>query len=157
MANLLHTLESEQILPISLDEAWNYFSNPRNLEELTPKDIGFKILSCKDDVMREGQMIAYKIKVMPAIWVNWVTEITYVKEKQYFIDDQRHGPYSIWHHRHTFEEVEGGVLMKDLVHYSLPFGIFGSIAHSLFVRKKLEKIFGYREIMLNEKFPLKDN
>ncbi len=154
MPKALHTLESEQLLPISLDEAWQYFSNPLNLEELTPKGIGFKILTCSDDTMTEGQIISYKIKVIPIIWLSWVTEITHMKSKQYFIDDQRHGPYKIWHHRHSFEEVEGGVLMKDLIHYALPFGIFGNVAHALFVRKKLEQIFEYRKTVLNDKFSL---
>ena len=146
----VYQLSSDQTLPINLDEAWDFFSTPSNLEKLTPKDIGFKIISSSHDKMVEGQIIAYKIKVLPMIWVRWVTEITHVKDREYFVDDQRDGPYKMWHHRHTFREVEGGVEMNDEVHYIMPFGIIGRIAHCLFVKKKLENIFAYRAEALDE-------
>ena len=135
-----------------MDEAWDFFSTPRNLEKLTPKNLQFKILTCSHDSMVQGQIISYKIRLMPLVWMNWVTEITHVRENDYFIDDQRSGPYKIWHHRHTFTETENGVLMQDQVHYLLPFGILGKIVHVLFVRAQLKKIFAFRSEILAEKF-----
>ena len=102
--------------------------------------------------MIEGQIISYKIRLFPFVWMNWVTEITHVKDGSHFIDNQRSGPYKIWHHRHSFTETENGVLMKDEVHYLLPFGIIGKIVHSLFVKAKVKSIFKFRTQMLNEKF-----
>ena len=148
----IHVLNSEQELPISLEEAWDFFSTPRNLEQLTPSDMRFKIITCSHDKMIEGQIISYKIRLFPFVWMNWVTEITHVKDGSHFIDHQRSGPYKIWHHRHSFTETENGVLMKDEVHYLLPFGIIGKIVHSLFVKAKVKSIFKFRTQMLNEKF-----
>jgi len=102
--------------------------------------------------MVEGQIISYKIKLMPLVWINWVTEIKQVKDNHFFVDDQRSGPYKIWHHRHTFTETENGVLMQDQVHYLLPFGFIGKIAHTLFVKAQLKRIFAYRTEMLAERF-----
>ncbi len=152
MISKVYRLYREQTLPISKAEAWDFFSTPRNLEELTPTEIGFKILTCSHEKMVEGQIISYKVKVFPLIWIHWVTEITYVQEGEYFIDDQRSGPYAMWHHRHTFKEVDEGVLMEDEVHYAMPFGFLGQIMHKLFIGKKLQRIFDYRIEMLEEKF-----
>ena len=149
----MHVLEQEQILPISRDEAWEFFSSPRNLDEITPPELGFKIESCRSEKAHEGQIITYRIKVAPGIWISWVTEIKAVTDGHSFIDEQRFGPYAFWHHRHTFEEHPEGVMMRDLVHYAMPFGPLGSIAHSLFVEKKLKRIFGFRKQMLAERFP----
>lgn len=153
MISKVYQLHRQQTLPISKTEAWNFFSTPRNLEELTPKEIGFKILTCSHEKMVAGQIISYKVKVFPLIWIHWVTEITYVKEGEYFIDDQRSGPYALWHHRHTFKETQDGVLMQDEIHYAMPFGILGQIMHKLFIAKKLQRIFDYRVEMLEQKFP----
>jgi ligand-binding SRPBCC domain-containing protein len=149
----IHTLEQEQLLPIALDEAWSFFSSPRNLDEITPPELGFKIESCRSDVMHEGQIITYKVMVFPGIWIPWVTEIKAVEEGKSFIDEQRFGPYAFWHHRHTFEAVEGGVKMGDIVHYGMPFGPLGSLVHALFVRAKLKRIFGFRRAVLEQRFP----
>jgi ligand-binding SRPBCC domain-containing protein len=100
----------------------------------------------------EGQMIHYRIQLLPFIWVNWLTEITKVKEKEYFIDDQRIGPYKIWHHQHHFAEVDGGVEMRDAITYAIPFGWIGRIANWLFVSNQLTTIFKYRRSVLEEKF-----
>ena len=148
----IHTLEQEQVLPITIGDAWEFFSAPQNLDEITPNDLGFKITSLSLEKMHEGQIITYKVKLAPLIWVTWVTEIKCVQEGVSFIDEQRFGPYKFWHHRHHFESAEGGVLMKDLVHYALPFGLFGAIAHAVFVRRKLEWIFGSRRKILDQKF-----
>lgn len=148
----LHTLRQQQILPISMDQAWGFFSSPLNLDAITPDDLGFQITSPDIGAMHEGQIITYKVKIAPLIWVDWVTEIKAVEERVAFVDEQRFGPYRFWHHRHHFEAVEGGVRMTDLVHYGLPFGPLGSLAHALFVRRKLEWIFGERRRILEERF-----
>ena len=150
---MIHVLEQEQFLPISVEEAWAFFSSPRNLDEITPPELGFKIESLRSEVVHEGQIITYKVKVMPGVWIPWVTEIKAVDEGKSFVDEQRFGPYKFWHHRHWFEEVEGGVLMKDLVHYAMPFWPFGEVGHGIFVRPKLERIFGFRREILEKKFP----
>jgi ligand-binding SRPBCC domain-containing protein len=148
----LHTLEQEQRLPITLQEAWEFFSSPRNLDEITPGDLGFKIVSLHGDKIHEGQIITYQVKILPGVWIPWVTEIKCVEEGRSFIDEQRFGPYKFWHHRHTFEEIPGGVLMRDLVHYGLGFGPFGAVAHAVFVRAKLKSIFGFRRQTLTDRF-----
>jgi ligand-binding SRPBCC domain-containing protein len=148
----LYSLAQEQRLPLTLDAAWNFFSSPRNLDEITPGDLGFKIVSLPGEKMYEGQIISYQVKIFPAIWMPWVTEIKAVDEGKSFVDEQRFGPYKFWHHRHTFEAIPGGVLMKDLVHYGLNFGPIGSIANALFVRPKLERIFQFRREMLAKRF-----
>lgn len=148
----IHTLEQQQCFPITLDEAWEFFSSPRNLDEITPSDLGFKIVSLPGEKMYEGQIITYQVKILPGLWIPWVTEIKCVEEGRAFVDEQRFGPYKFWHHRHTFEAIPGGVLMKDLVHYGLGLGPFGAIAHAVFVRSKLKTIFGFRQATLEKRF-----
>ena len=148
----LHTLAQEQRLPITRDAAWEFFSTPRNLNEITPKDIGFEILYQPGDKVHEGQIIAYRIGSLPLVRINWVTEIKAIEDGNAFVDEQRFGPYKFWHHRHTFEDIPGGVLIKDLVHYGLGFGPFGEIAHAVFVRRKLESIFSHRRQILAARF-----
>lgn len=148
----IHTLRQEQILPIPIEEAWEFFSSPANLDAITPPDLGFEITCPLPTRMFEGQIITYRVKVAPLVWLPWVTEIKCVEEGRSFIDEQRFGPYKFWHHRHAFEPVGGGVLMTDVVHYALPFGPFGEIARALFVRRKLEWIFGYRKKWLAERY-----
>lgn len=151
----IHVIEQEQFLPISMEEAWEFFSSPRNLEKITPDDLGFEITSLRSDQMYEGQIISYKVMVFPKVWVPWVTEITSVDQGKSFVDEQRFGPYKLWHHRHVFEPVEGGVKMSDLVHYSIGFWPFGEIAHKLFVKEKVERIFEHRKEFLQDYFPEK--
>ena len=147
-----YSLKTEQNLPISLQEAWDFFSSPKNLSKITPKHMGFVITNQPSETMYEGQIITYKVSPLLGIKINWMTEITTVKENEYFIDEQRFGPYSLWHHRHHFYEIDGGIKMIDEVNYKLPFGFLGSIAHRLFVRKKLKSIFEYREKVLIKMF-----
>ena len=150
----IHRLERTLVVPITLDEAWTFFSDPLNLDELTPDDMPFEITGGAGEPMFAGQVITYRIQILPAIWKTWVTEITAVRDRSYFIDDQRFGPYKLWHHLHRFEAVNDGkaVRMFDRVTYALPFGFIGEIAHAVFVRKKLESIFDYREKAMIEKF-----
>jgi ligand-binding SRPBCC domain-containing protein len=148
----IHTLRQEQTLPIGIGEAWEFFSSPANLDAITPPDLGFKITCPLPPRMFEGQIITYKVRIAPAVWVDWVTEIKCVEEGRSFIDEQRFGPYRFWHHRHEFEVTEGGVLMRDTVHYALPFGPLGDIAHALFVKRKLGWIFNFRKNLLAGRF-----
>jgi ligand-binding SRPBCC domain-containing protein len=149
---MLHSLSREQFLPISLADAWDFFSSPRNLDSITPPELGLRTIGCPAGKMYEGQIISYKVKILPAIWVPWVTEIKAVDEGRSFIDEQRFGPYKFWHHRHTFEAVEDGVKVGDLVHYIMPLGPLGSGAHALFARRKLQRIFDFRQEVLERRF-----
>lgn len=153
----IHRLTRSQKLPISMDLAWDFFSSPANLDSITPAELGFKILGDPPQRMHEGQIICYKIKVAPLISVSWVTEIKSVVEGRSFIDEQRFGPYAFWHHRHTFEPIEGGILASDEVHYGLPFGPLGSIVHSLIVKPKLKRIFQFRWDELGRRFGVLDS
>lgn len=146
----VYSLHTEQFLPITLDEAWHFFSTPQNLQKLTPEDLDFKITSPKLEGIYQGQMITYNIKIFPVFPSKWVTEITAVEDRSYFIDEQRYGPYKMWHHEHRFEAVEGGVKMKDIIHFKLPFPLLAPIAYKLFVKKKLREIFSYRHEILDE-------
>lgn len=149
----IYNLRKEQFLPISLQEAWAFFSSPKNLAKITPEHMNFKILyQSGGDKAYAGQIIRYQINVLPFVPVHWVTEITQVKEPFHFIDEQRFGPYALWHHQHHFEEVKGGVLMTDEVNYAIPFGILGRFAHRLFVAKEVNRIFEHRFRTLEDFF-----
>jgi len=136
--------ETVQHINTSLDECWEFFSNPRNLQKITPESMGFEITDFDSQSMYSGQIIQYKISPLLGLKVNWVTEITQVKDRAYFIDDQRFGPYSFWHHKHFFEATPTGVKMTDVIHYALPFGFLGRIVNALIVKNKLKEIFDYR-------------
>jgi ligand-binding SRPBCC domain-containing protein len=148
----MHSLKTIQRFPISLDEAWDFFSSPANLKDITPEHMGFKILSENEGKMYPGMIISYNLKPFPHIPVKWVTEITHVEEKKYFVDYQIHGPYSIWHHQHHFREIEGGTEMRDILHYRVPFGILGKAVNTAFIAKKVRQIFEYRYQILEKKF-----
>lgn len=148
----MYTLERTQRIPISLEEAWNFFQNPGNLSKITPSEMGFETLSEVPEKMYPGLFIHYKVSPLFGIKMNWTTEITYVQEPHYFVDEQRVGPYAIWHHEHHFKEIEGGVEMLDRVNYKIPLGILGKIAHPIIVRSKLEEIFEYRIRAVEEIF-----
>lgn len=149
---MIHVLRHEQKLPISLEEAWAFFSNPRNLDAITPDDMGFRIETCHSEEMHEGQIITYRIRVAPGVRLSWVTEIKSVEPGRSFVDEQRFGPYKFWHHRHTFEEIEGGVSTEDLVHYAVPFGILGEPARRILVAPRLRAIFDFRRRALEKRF-----
>ena len=148
-----YKLHHKQIAPISLEEAWAFFSNPSNLKDITPPYMGFEILSDPADQMYQGQIIEYNVRPVLGIPLYWMTEITAVKENAFFIDEQRFGPYSLWHHQHFFSKVENGIEIEDIVHYRLPLGILGSIAHGVFVKKQLEGIFQFRAEYIKKKWP----
>ncbi len=145
-------LKQEQFLPITLDEAWHFFATPKNLNEITPSDMIFEIVSVLPEKMYAGMLINYRLKPMLNIPISWCTEITHIKEKEYFVDEQRQGPYKMWHHEHHFKAVDGGVLMTDILHYDIGKWIAGWIASKLFVDKKVNAIFEYRTKMLETYF-----
>lgn len=146
----IYTLIKKQFLPITLDEAWEFFSSPANLSKITPEYMGFKIVSEYGNTkMYPGQIISYIVKPVLGIPMSWTTEITHVQEKNYFVDEQRFGPYSFWHHQHWFKEKEGGIEMTDIVHYAVPLGYLGRIANYLYVNKKLQEIFDFRLNVVN--------
>lgn len=153
----IYTLTTTQIIPITLNQAWLFFTNPGNLTKLTPKSMGFDITSPLNyqGEIYPGKIITYTIHPFPLMSVNWVTEITQVKEFEYFIDEQRFGPYKMWHHQHSFKETDEGTMIIDNVSYKMPMGIFGKIAHSIFVKKKIIDIFTYRNKILKRLFELK--
>ncbi len=149
----VYSIKTVQHLPISLQEAWDFFSSPANLSTITPDHLGFQIVSKHHgEKMYAGQIIEYTVKPVLGIPLYWMTEISHVEDKKYFVDEQRFGPYSLWHHQHHFKETSAGVEMTDIVHYKLPLGILGRLAHCLFVKKQLKQIFDYRYKIVAEKW-----
>lgn len=148
----LYRIHTTQNLSVSLDEAWEFFSNPANLQSITPDSLRFKILTDLPEKMYEGLIVQYKVTAVAGIPMNWVTEIKHVQEGALFVDEQRFGPYKFWHHQHHFREIDGGIEINDIVHYSLPFGLLGRLAHILLVRRQLKEIFEYRKQILADKF-----
>jgi ligand-binding SRPBCC domain-containing protein len=147
-------LERIQTLPISIDEAWAFFSNPTNLTKIIPPDMGFRITSPPVSETYAGQIITYTICPLFRASVNWTTEITHVEKPHFFVDEQRFGPYRFWHHQHRFSEVSGGVEMHDLVHYLLFHDQFAGLINRLVVAPRLRRIFEYRSKSLKEIFPV---
>ncbi len=148
----IYTKKSLQNLPISLNEAWDFLSDPKNLKLITPEYMGFIIESGADRPMFPGQIIQYIVTPVLGIKTKWVTEITHVQDKRYFVDEQRFGPYSLWHHKHFLKEIPGGVEMEDIIDYKVPMGFIGQLVHPLIVKPKLDEIFEYRRKKLIELF-----
>jgi ligand-binding SRPBCC domain-containing protein len=147
------TLNKEQKIPATIPEVWDFISSPKNLKKITPEYMGFDIVSKNlPDKMYPGIIIAYVVKPFLGIKMRWVTEITHVKEQEYFVDEQRVGPYRLWHHQHHIKPIEGGVLMTDIVHYQPPFGFIGNIANGLVIKHQLKEIFDFRTKKLQELF-----
>lgn len=141
----VYSIKTVQLLKTDIDNAWDFFSSPKNLEKITPKSLGFNIISKHHgEKMYPGQIIEYTVKPVLGIPLYWMTEITHVEDKKYFVDEQRFGPYSLWHHQHHFRETKDGVEMTDIVHYKIPLSFLGDVAHSLFVKKQLKAIFDHR-------------
>lgn len=145
-------IHCQQLLPIGINEAWDFFSSPQNLNLITPKDMVFEIKNSLPEKMYKGLIITYKVRPFLNIPLNWVTEITQVEDQRFFIDEQRIGPYRLWHHEHHFEQTTNGVLVTDLLYYSIGKSFLGWLAGVLFVHKKVRNIFKYREQKLNEIF-----
>lgn len=149
-----YALKFEQTIPASLDEAWDFFSSPLNLSKITPAQMKFVITSAytPQTKMYAGMIITYKVSPLLGIKLNWVTEITHVQDKHYFVDEQRVGPYALWHHQHHFKEIDGGVHMTDLLHYAIPYGFIGRATNNLLIGKQLQTIFSYREKAIEQIF-----
>ena len=149
-----YQLLKKQFVPATIEEVWDFISSPKNLKEITPDYMGFDITSENlPDKMYAGMIITYKVRPVAGIPMTWITEITHVEEKRYFVDEQRVGPYALWHHQHIIEPHGNGVMMTDIVSYKPPLGFLGSIANALFIRSRLEVIFAYREKALKKRFP----
>lgn len=147
-------LETTVELNSDLDTVWNYFATPANLNEMTPDDLQFEVLTdVEGKPMYEGMIINYIVRPIMNIPMRWTTEITHCKDKKYFVDEQRFGPYSFWHHQHHFEQKGNRVVMTDIVHYAVPLGIIGRIAKAIIVEPKLKKIFDFRSKKVLEIFP----
>ena len=149
----MHHLKQSQTLPVDRKVLWEFISVPQNLNKITPSDMAFEIIGEPPEKAYAGLLLEYRVKVPLLGWSTWLTEIKYVEDGVSFMDEQRVGPYKLWMHTHRLEEVEGGTKMTDDIIYQVPFGIFGSIAHVLFVRRTLERIFRYRREKLEEIFP----
>ncbi|MDG1729809.1 MAG: SRPBCC family protein [Algibacter sp.] len=148
----IYTLHKKQNLPITIEQAWDFLSDPRNLKTITPDYMSFNILSGADRPMFAGQIIQYIVTPILSIKTKWVTEITHIVDKHYFVDEQRYGPYALWHHKHFIKEIDGGVEMEDIIDYKVPFGLLGQLVHPILVKPKLEEIFNYRTEKLEELF-----
>ena len=149
----MHSLRQTQILSVSREKLWDFISVPQNLNEITPPKMAFKIVGELPKSAFAGLLLEYKVKIPVLGWTSWLTEIKYVTDGYSFMDEQRVGPYKLWLHKHTLEDVEGGTKMTDEIHYQMPFGPLGVIAHVLFVKRTLKQIFDYRREKLDEIFP----
>jgi ligand-binding SRPBCC domain-containing protein len=147
-------LKFQQKIPVSLNEAWDFFSSPFNLSKITPAEMAFTVTSelSANDKMYAGMIITYNVSPMLGLKLDWMTEITHVQKHQYFIDEQRFGPYQFWHHQHHFKEIDGGVEMNDILTYGLPVGVFGRVANKIFVARKLQQIFNFRKEKVEKLF-----
>jgi ligand-binding SRPBCC domain-containing protein len=141
-----YQLKIQQAIPISLEQAWDFFSSPLNLAKITPPEMNFVVTSdyTVETKMYEGMLISYTITPLFGIRMRWTTEITHVKDGEYFVDEQRFGPYALWHHEHHFKQIKGGVLMDDILTYAMPYGPIGQLANSILVDKRVRSIFDYR-------------
>lgn len=150
---ILYEKKWTTLVPGSLEDVWCFFSDPANLQKITPHDMHFEILTDLSGVeMYAGLIIRYRVSPLAKIPMNWVTEITVVEPGRYFIDEQRFGPFSFWHHQHHFLETSEGIKMTDLLHYGIPLGIFGRIANGMVVSKRIDHIFEYRQQVIDQHF-----
>jgi ligand-binding SRPBCC domain-containing protein len=149
---MIHYLHREQVIPAPLGEVWDYFCDPRNLNEITPPYMNFEIVQGGDEAMYEGQIIEYRVEFIRGVRSLWLTEIAHVREREYFVDEQRIGPYRFWYHEHIFEKVPNGTKMTDHVTYAIPFEILGDFLNALWISKRLKNIFDFRKRKIVELF-----
>lgn len=149
---MISYLRREQLIPAPIEFVWGYFADPKNLNELTPPDMNFEIVTGGDIIMYEGQIIEYRVEYFRGLKSLWLTEIAHVREYEYFVDEQRIGPYRFWYHEHKFTPAGGGVLMTDHVTYAAPFGWLGDVVNVVWIRKRLESIFDFRRVKISEIF-----
>jgi ligand-binding SRPBCC domain-containing protein len=149
----IHVLRITQVVPASVDECWAFFSDPHNLARITPEALDFQVLSELPLTIYPGMMIEYRVRPLLGVPMTWLTEITQVDAPRRFVDEQRVGPYALWHHEHTFTAMEPGrTEIRDVVHYVLPLGWLGNLIHPLLVAPQLRKIFAFREKAVTERF-----
>ena len=146
----MNSIKAIQRIPVNIEKAWSFFSNPANLRLITPPEMKFTTLSSFEGSIYAGQLIEYKVRPLLGIPLYWMTEITSVDELNSFTDEQRKGPYRVWKHQHYFKQIEGGVEMTDIVHYQLPYGILGKMMHGITVKKKLKALFHYRYLQIEK-------
>lgn len=149
---MTYHLERKQFIPAPIEQVWEYFATPRNLNAMTPPDMAFEFIHSGDEPMYAGQVIEYRVAVLPGLRVRWLTQITHVEPPHRFVDEQRSGPYRLWIHEHRFVPRAGGVEMIDRVTYALPFGPLGRMAQALFVGPRLAKIFEFRRQKVQTEF-----
>jgi ligand-binding SRPBCC domain-containing protein len=149
---MIHRLHQQQLIPASIEDVWAYFSNPENLNELTPPDMSFEITHGGQKEMYPGQLIEYRVQFIRGIKSRWLTEIAHVRQHAYFVDEQRIGPYQFWYHEHFFTELQTGVKMEDRVTYALPFGVLGDAVHWVWVQRRLNQIFSFRHHKIEQIF-----
>jgi ligand-binding SRPBCC domain-containing protein len=148
-----YQFKKTQEINSSIEEVWSFISNPENLKKITPEYMGFDIVSESiPSKMYEGMIIEYRVSPLFGLKTTWVTEITNYKKNKYFVDEQRIGPYKIWHHQHILEPTENGVMMTDIISYQPPYGILGKLANAIIIKKKLKEIFDYRTVVIREIF-----
>ncbi len=148
----VYVLVASQTIKASLNDVWLFFSNPKNLNKITPLKMKFNITSGGEEKMYKGQIITYTLRILYLIRTNWVTEITNIVYNKFFVDEQRLGPYKIWHHQHHFKEVNNGIEIYDKVVYKIPFGWLGRLVNSLYVKRELLKVFNYRASIIHQEF-----
>ncbi|MDX1618140.1 MAG: SRPBCC family protein [Balneolaceae bacterium] len=152
-----YQLTRTQIIPADLEKVWDFISAPLNLKKITPDYLGFEITSSDlPDKMYQGMIVSYKVSPLLGLKLNWITEITHVVENRFFVDEQRIGPYRLWHHQHHLMPVKGGIEMTDIVTYKPPFGVLGALINRLVIRNKLSEIFEYRRIAIENQFNVTD-
>ena len=149
----IYQIHKSQFITASIEQVWDFISDPRNLKDITPDYMGFEIIS-EDlpDRVYPGMIIVYRVRPLLGIPMKWVTEISQVEKERYFVDEQRIGPYAMWHHEHFIEPAPGGILMKDVVTYKPPLGFLGRLGNFLFIKRQLDGIFRYRQMALENKF-----
>lgn len=150
----IHTLHRTAVLQTTLESAWTFFTNPRNLARITPPELGFQIVTDVPERIYAGLMIEYRVRPLLGIPLTWLTEITQVRDREYFVDEQRRGPYALWHHEHWFRALpDGNVEMEDRITYAPPLGPLGTLVHPWLIRPQLERIFAHRARVMAELFP----
>ena len=147
-----YQFKAKQFLPITINEAWDFFSNPNNLPKITPPWLNFEVTTQLESRMYAGMIITYLVRPILNIPATWVTEITQVHVPNFFVDEQKFGPYKLWHHQHVFREAKDGIEMEDIVNYAVPLGFIGRLANNLIIFKKIRSIFEYRTEIINKMF-----
>ena len=149
---MIHYLQQEQIIPAAVQKVWDYFCDPKNLNEITPADMNFEIVQGGNVKMYEGQIIEYRVEFLRGVRSLWLTEIAHVRDGEYFVDEQRVGPYRFWYHEHMFEKVLNGTRMTDRVTYVIPFGMLGDLLNAVWISRRLNHIFDFRRQKIVELF-----